>query len=116
MVGPFVPPGIEERRQLADRWIDSQYVWIFIAVAIHAAIRQIPGDSTALVAAGDDLIDLEGDAGFGLRQATVFASATCPLPHQPDQGGIHAGGPQACFLRERRALARIRSKKELTRR
>ena len=42
---------------------------------------------------GDDVIDLEGYAGFGLGEAAVFAPASGSLPHLSCECGIHARAP-----------------------
>jgi hypothetical protein len=90
------------------------YIRTLISIAIDTTVCEIAGDRGAFVMSGDDVIDLEGHPGSGLRESAVFAPAARPLPHLSYEGGIHARGTQGRFFRERRALACIRSRMELT--
>src|SRR5262245_45304553 len=116
MMSPFVPSGVEQWRELAGQRISSGDASSLISVAVDATCCEIACNRAALVLAGGDMIDLEGDAGAGLRQLTVFAPPPGPLPYQSLERGVHAGGSQACLFRARRALACTRSRNALTRR
>jgi hypothetical protein len=63
-----------------------------VGVAVDARQREVGRDRGSVMLAGGDMVDLEGGTRSELRQAAVFASPARTLPHQLDQGSIHAVG------------------------
>lgn len=59
MVWPTIVPRVKKAGQNARFWIDTAYVWAFVAVTTRTAKREIIQGSHAAVLFGDDVVDLE---------------------------------------------------------
>ena len=90
MVFPIVLAGMKQPDNLTRLGIHPSNIRSFVVVTCETREREIPQFVTAVMFAGNDVIDLKGQHVMLLRHPAVLAERTCPLPHLIDEHLLHS--------------------------
>ena len=89
MATPGVSARMEEPCFPACLRVDAREIRSLVMITGKTGHCQIPSRRWAAVLLRYDVVELEAERGISLRDATVLAAASCPLPDQALQVSIH---------------------------
>jgi len=79
VIGPCLLPWVEERHEVAGRWIEGPDIRPFVSIAPQARQRQIIFLRVPAVLTGDNMVWLVSMCASRLGQAAILAAVTRTL-------------------------------------